>query len=1398
MQPESEPQRRNEQTPLPSIRNFDGSPLQMLSEDYVRNETPICQELNMLARERQLLERERDLIRRERELLTYERNVSNTSTNHTTVNSEILEKSFPEFDPGNSTGLNAIQWIRKVEGLADLYDWDDRTLLYCAMTKLKGAAKFWLDGIQQRITNWRAFRDELERSFPTFLDDVDVHRNLSTRMKKVNESYECYIYEMKAISSHGNVTEHSVIKYIIKGLHDKELAKLLAMQPYTTIQDLLVRIKQYEATMTQVPITKPTQVQVNPSFNRQRQYPVTVTRCYNCNETGHISLNCNKPQRRVRCEKCKKVGHTSEKCGNGNNTYVHQIQTKSRTDEYHKIVDIDGHKIIAFIDLGSDTVTMKTSIAKENNIKYVPESKRILGFGQGSCNSVGRRNLLIEIDGIMISVDVLMVPDEAQDVPIIIGRSALDQPDIKITKEAGKLLIERVKIQKSDETKNENSDVVVRKIKIDESLIQVNPELEEANKQELCDKLLEFPECFATEFKDVGKTDLAEMKIELTNEQPIICRPYRLPYAKREIVNNMIKELLDAGIVSESKSEYASPVLLVHKKTGDERLCVDFRKLNAVTRKENVQMPIIDEQLDKLSGNKYFTTLDLASGYYQIPIARESRHYTSFVTTDGQYQFNYMPFGLQNAPSVFNRLMTAVAKKIGPDVSVYMDDILVPSKTIVEGIQKLSRVLCVLKECKLTLKISKCRFLYDKVEYLGYEVDEKGVRPGKLKTDAICKFKRPENVHEVRQFIGLASFFRRFIADFAQINKPLTQLLKKDQIFEWGDPQEVAFCELKKLLTDRPILTLYDAKANHELHTDASKIGLSAILLQKHEDGLKAVAYYSRQTTEAEMKYHSYELEVLAVVEGLERFRIYLLGRKFKIVTDCNSMCALKNQKVLVPRIGRWWLKIQEYDFEIEHRQAERMKHADCLSRNPNEPPREMEVADLQVLRLQIDQDDWLLTMQLQDEKLKKIHDVLQQKPIDNDGKQIHHDYILENNRIYRKIEGEKRWVVPQGTVWKVIRGSHDDMGHFGFDKTIRHLKKHFWFPSMTKSVQKYLAACVECAYKASRGKPEGKLHNIERLPIPFYTVNVDHLGPFPKSARGNAHIIVYVDNFTKYVILKAVKDTKTKHVCAFLEEVFAIFGPPRRLISDRGTAFTSRDFENFCENNNVQHIKIATATPRANGQVERINRTVSNAITTSYTREDGKDWDMRLKQIQFAINSMENKTTKKSPHELLFAYRPRNALQNKLILALEDVNDEEINLEELRTDALKATQEQQLRQKQYYDKKHSAPRKYNEGDMVLIRRDPVATGQPRKLAPLYKGPYMVEQVLLNDRYLLMDIPGAERSQRPFHSVFPSDLMKPWCQAFEIEDNLVGSEAECDASDEGDHEMANDVSRDTT
>lgn len=906
--------------------------------------------------------------------------------------------------------------------------------------------------------------------------------------------------------------------------------------------------------------------------------------------------------------------------------------------------------------------------------------------------------------------------------------------------------------------------------------------------------LNDYRDCFALELDELGRTSISEMHIKLQDDVPISYKPYRLPYTEKLVVRNLVNELLDSGIVRESNSSYASPIVLVKKKNGEYRLCVDYRALNKKTIKDSYPMPVIDDQLDRLSGKNYFTSLDLKSGYYQIPVAEDSKHLTAFITPDGHYEYTRMPFGLVNAPAVFQHMINKALGKDRYDLAMpYMDDLLSPATTIDDGLDKLRKILESLRKASLTLNVKKCYFFQTSLDYLGYEVSKDGLRPGSKKIDAVASFPVPTNIHHVRQFVGLASFFRRFIPNFGAIAKPLTSLTKANVPWSWEQPQEEAFNTIKAKLIQRPLLALYDPSFITEVHCDASKHGVGGILLQKPDEKspLRPVAYFSKQTTKEEEFLHSYELETLAVVLSLKKFRIYLIGINFKVYTDCNALRTTLTKRDLVPRIARWWLLLQEYNFTIDYRPGESMRHVDALSRNPItsvDDPGLLDGDELAIMN--IGTTDWLQSVQLADPHLKLVRSILNTDK--RDIKDIMENYVLRNDKIYRKIGDQLKWVVPNGARWRICQMGHDESGHFSVDKTLDKIQKDFWFPKMTKFIKKYVSSCLNCAYnKASTGKSSGYLHPIPKGRTPFHTLHMDHLGPFVRSKNGNEYILGIIDGYSKFIFIKPVRNLKSKTTIKVLKDIFCVVGVPKIIISDRGTSFTSLLFKRYVQSIGVKHVQNSVATPRANGQIERYNRTILESLAASNHGQDERDWDMHIENVQWSLNNTRNKTTGVSPSEIVFGKRTTGPNEGNILNALREDdsvntdNDEEPNTEEstdkepngnepsryeldrekqksiIRELANKNIEDSQKQMKLRYDSNKAPTKMFNLGDLVMIPNHHLpATGKSKKLLPKFRGPYKISAVLKNDRYEISSIDGL--SKRKYKSIYPADQLKKW------------------------------------
>jgi len=593
----------------------------------------------------------------------------------------------------------------------------------------------------------------------------------------------------------------------------------------------------------------------------------------------------------------------------------------------------------------------------------------------------------------------------------------------------------------------------------------------------------------STYFRSVEATENIpyEFEIQLVNgSKPFYFTPRRLSWSERAEVKNIVSELLRKEVIRPSNSNFCSPIVLVKKKNNSYRMCIDYRTLNKITLKDRYPLPLMEDQIDQMSGKSCFTTFDLKDGFHHVPIAKNSIKFTSFVTPDGQYEYCKLPFGLANAPAAFQRCINMIFKPLldAKKVQIYLDDIMVATATVEENLEVIEEVLSLLARYGLELNLSKCKFLQREIEYFGYRISAGNITLNKSKVKAIQDFPQPKTLKQLRSFLGLTGYFRKFIKDYARIAKPLCDLTKKDMPFTFDEKELHAFETLQEKLTSRPVLALYNPKAFTELHTDASSCGYGAVLLQRQQDGcMHPVMYHSRRTTATESRYHSYELETLAIVYALERFRIYLQGIPFVVITDCSAVQLALRKKDVNPRISRWCMVLQNYDYKIEHRVSSRMQYVDALSRN---------ILIIEPLSF----DQVLVYKQLQDPIIRRIHEKLEIRENSR--------FELRNGVVYRKHNNGILFFVPDAMTHKVMRICHDEVGHVGPGKTLDLIGKTYWFLGMRTRVQNYISNCIKClTYSVPTGKVEGKLHIYEKGSRPFETIHIDHYGPLEKVGHG-------------------------------------------------------------------------------------------------------------------------------------------------------------------------------------------------------------------------------------------------------------------------------------------------------
>lgn len=490
----------------------------------------------------------------------------------------------------------------------------------------------------------------------------------------------------------------------------------------------------------------------------------------------------------------------------------------------------------------------------------------------------------------------------------------------------------------------------------------------------------------------------------------------------------------------------------------------------------------------------------------------------------------------------------------------------------------------------------------------------------------------------------------------------------------------------------------------------------------------------------------------MPIVCSLDRFRVYLIGVEFVIKTDCNNLKLLAEKRDLSPRIGRWFLKLSEYNYKIEYVKGSEHRVPEALSRNPTEEADEPEVANLQIFGIKIN-TDWVAALQRSSVEVVTILEKLSAKEAGVCDK-----YAVDNGRFYRVKGGRWRLYLPEDLRFDVVSEAHRELTHLGVDKTMSKVKENYYFPKMRDFISKYINRCINCLYYKTPKKGQLYWHPLEKGTRVMHTVHLDHLGPFTLTERDKKYIMVMIDGFSKYVFMRAVQDVTARETVIVFREFISHYGKPERVITNRGTAFTAAMFTLFCREHNIMHVKVASKSPRSNGQVEIVNAIVLRCLATSTDDIECTDWDLTLMEVQWAINNSVHRITKCKPFEVMHKYRAEGLVNDPLAKEIEELNERmgnstndypTENLNKHRTRECKTISERKKR-----------PEKFSNGDLVLVKREAPATGQSRKLEPKYKGPYIISRELRYDRYVVTDIPGEQQGGKRFSSVVGFDRLK--------------------------------------
>ena len=823
-----------------------------------------------------------------------------------------------------------------------------------------------------------------------------------------------------------------------------------------------------------------------------------------------------------------------------------------------------------------------------------------------------------------------------------------------------------------------------------------------------------------------------------TSSPPIKQRYYPVSPIIQGHINRELDEMLALKVVEPSTSGWSSPVLLVKKKDGTYRFCVDFRRLNAVTDRDSYPLPYVTATLDKLRNARYLSSLDIKSAFWQVPMDDGSRQYTAFtVPGRGLFQFTRMPFGLHNSPATWQRLMDRViGADLEPHVFVYLDDVIIVSKSYEQHLGILSEVFNRLLLAGLKLSWDKCQFCRPELRYLGYVVDKQGLHVDPQKVEAMLRIPIPKTQKEVRRVVGTFSWYRRFVPAFSNLISPLTSLLRKGLKVVWNEECDRSFTAIKERLVMAPILRCPDYSLPFELHTDASAVGLGAVLLQRDEKGEEhVVSFLSRSLTMPERNYSATERECLAVIWAIEKLRSYLEGVAFTVYTDHYSLLWLLKLKQPTGRIARWAIRLQQFDFSIKHRKGTENVVPDMLSRSVDA----VETVDVSDSSFADSTDKWYVQLR---EKIRRSPRKFPQYRIERDVIRKYVDSKVCGSR-------EQLWklVVPKDFRLEVISNAHDPpiAGHMGVYKTCKRLAERYTWPRMRVDVLRYVLRCRTCAaYKVPSSKPSGQYVAQPTCVGPWQLISCDLVGPLPRSKSGHQYVFVVSDYFSKFVFATPLRTATAAKISKILEEdVFLKHGVPETLICDNGPQFRSKQLSELARRYRVRIRFNASYHPQAN-PVERTNRTLKTMVSM-YCEEDQRLWDENLARITCAINTATHEVTKLTPY---FVCSGRNMILDGThhldapAMRLSKPSDQELLT--VFSDVRRRIREMSEKNKKIYDLRRR-PEKFSIGQRVWKRNYVLSDAARRfsaKLAPRYTGPFTIMRVVSSWTYALSDDSG--------------------------------------------------------
>lgn len=937
----------------------------------------------------------------------------------------------------------------------------------------------------------------------------------------------------------------------------------------------------------------------------------------------------------------------------------------------------------------------------------------------------------IKIFDIEENADVYIIDGEEFKYDFLIGLDIIKQfklvqdEHLNITQKRKEII--EGKINPINEDTNENNTSKEVKNETNNTLINFNEHIKEEDfqinmgnlniqqKSEIYRLIDTYKGIFAKDKYDIGTVKEYEAHIDLLVDRYCSKRPYRCSIDDKKEIEDQIAKLIEKKLIEESYSPFAAPVTLAFKKEDNKksRLCIDFRDLNKIVVPQAQPFPLIDDLVTKTRNSAYFTTLDINSAFWSIPLRVEDRKKTGFVTQEGHFQWTCLPYGLKTSPAIFQRILNNILRKYKlTDFAVnYIDDILIFSKTFSEHINHLTQLLEAIKREGFRLKFTKCTFASNSVKYLGHIIHNNTVRPVRDNLISIKQFPTPKTQKNVRQFLGKINFYHEYIPKSSIILDPLHNLLRKNQKFFWSEDCQTSFQKVKDLLCSQPILEIYDQNLPINIYTDASLQGFGAVLKQTQPNGKdKPVAYFSKKLNQLQKKKKAVYLECLAIKEAIKYWQYWLIGKSFTVYSDHKPLENLNIKSRTDDELGDLTYYLSQYEFKIKYAPGKDNLEADCLSRNPvieaseNTEERLKIVNMIELKDIATDQEN---NEDIQNNKLK---------------------LISKNNIYYKKYRKCEKIILTEDFSKRLIKNVHENMCHLGIKQMQNKISKLYTAKNLTTNIKNYCKSCEICIKNKTRGQNKyGLMSHLGPATKPFQIVSIDTIGGFGGSRSTKKYLHLLVDHFTRYAYIITSKTQSANDFVKLIKKVID-YDKIEILLTDQYPGINSKEFKIFLKEKSIQMIFTAVNAPFSNGLNERLNQTLINKIRCKIN-ENNKNkiaWTTIAHECVEKYNCTEHTVTGFEPKYLLHgtdvSFLPKELKRDKS--EIEWITDRKI--------AFKNSIKSHNYNKQIFDKNRTQF-DFNIGDMVYVENGNKLNR--KKLDELKIGPYKIIEKISNSIY---------------------------------------------------------------